>query len=57
MKDTHKEKRLGNLWGMTGGNYAGNVYDKNYLAPTILTCSGGSREPMIITEYEDDEEN
>lgn len=42
------EIRLGNIYGATGGNYAGNVYDKNGIAPTINTCGGGGREPMII---------
>lgn len=35
-------ERLGNLYGKTGGNFAGNVYDKEKLAPTINTCSGGA---------------
>lgn len=56
MKQTNREKRLGNLWGATGGNYAGNVYDKNYIAPTVNTCGGGYREPIIL-ECEDDEED
>lgn len=43
MEDTNREKKLGNLWGATGGNYAGNVYDKEYIAPTINTCLGGYR--------------
>lgn len=42
-----QEIRLGNLYGATGGNYAGNVYDMNGLCPTINTCGGGGREPMI----------
>lgn len=46
----NEEKKLGNLFGCTGGNYAGNVYDKNYISPTILTAQGGQRQPMII-EY------
>lgn len=43
-----QEIRIGNIYGATGGNFAGNVYDKNGIAPTINTCGGGSREPMII---------
>ena len=50
MKETNREKKIGNLFGATGGNYAGNVYDKNYLAPAINTCGGGYREPIIV-EY------
>lgn len=50
MKNTNREKKIGNIWGATGGNYAGNVYDKNYIAPVINTCSGGYREPIIVEE-------
>lgn len=35
-------KRLGNLYGFDGGNYAGNVYEKDALAPTILNMQGGA---------------
>lgn len=50
LSETSREKRIGNIFGATGGNYAGNVYDQEYLAPTINTCEGGYREPMIIEE-------
>lgn len=43
-----KEKKIGNLYGFSGGNYAGNVYEKNNLCPTINTCQGGGKQPMII---------
>ena len=44
-------KRLGNLYGEKyGTNFAGNVWDKDGLCPTILTMQGGGREPMIIDE-------
>lgn len=36
------EKRIGNIYGATGGNYAGMVYDKNGIAPTVRTVSGGN---------------
>ena len=55
VKETNKEKRIGNIFGATGGNYAGNVYDKDYIAPALNTCQGGYREPMIL-EYENKEE-
>lgn len=42
------EVRLGNIFGFSGGNYAGNVYDKDFLAPTINTMQGGCKQPMII---------
>lgn len=43
-------KRLGNLNGHTGGNYAGQVFDVEGIAPTIRTPTGGGLEPMIIEE-------
>ena len=35
------EVRLGNIFGFTGGNYAGNVYDQNFMCPTLNTMQGG----------------
>lgn len=52
-KETNRERKIGNIFGATGGNYAGNVYDKNYIAPAINTCQGGYREPIIIEKYEE----
>lgn len=43
-----EEKRLGNIYGFDGGNYAGNVYDDEMLSPTIRTYQGGNQQPMII---------
>lgn len=43
--------RIGNIFGATGGSFAGNVYDAHGLAPTINTSGGGYREPLIL-EYE-----
>ena len=34
-------KKLGNIYGMDGGNYAGNVWDKNYISPAILCVGDG----------------
>ena len=46
-----KVNRLFNIYGYTGGNFGGNVYDKNGLAPTLINFGGGgNREPMIIEE-------
>lgn len=42
------EKRLGNIYGFNGGNYAGNVYDKEKLSPTIRTYQGGNQQPIIV---------
>lgn len=48
-----KVKRLGNLYGENKGTgFAGNVWDKNNLCPTIMTMQGGGREPMIIDDVE-----
>ena len=47
--------RLGNMFGATGGNYAGNVYDVHGKAPTVNTCGGGYREPIIVEVEEDTE--
>lgn len=46
-------KRVGNLFGATGGSFAGNIYDSRGLCPTINCSGGGWREPMIIEVYED----
>lgn len=43
-----RERKLGNIHGFTGGNFAGNVYDKNNLCPAISTMSGGGQQPMVI---------
>lgn len=40
--------KVGNIFGHTGGNYAGNVYDKYSLSPTLNTMQGGNTQPMII---------
>lgn len=42
------EKKIGNIFGFTGGNYAGNVYDKDHLSPTLNTMQGGYKQPMIV---------
>ena len=41
-------KQLGNIFGYTGGNFSGNVYDKLFLSPTLNTMQGGNKQPMII---------
>ena len=46
-------KKIGNLFGATGGSFAGNIYDPEGLAPTLNTAEGGYREPMILEIYED----
>lgn len=44
----NEEKRLGNLYGGSGGNWAGMVYAACGLAPAILTAQGGGRQPHIV---------
>lgn len=43
-----EEKRIGNIYGFDGGNYAGNVYDVNNCSLTIRTCQGGNQQPCIV---------
>lgn len=50
MNDDIKVKRLGNLYGYTGGSYAYMVYNPEGLAPTLNCMGGGGREPMIVEE-------
>jgi len=43
--------RLGNIYGeQFGTGYAGNVWDKDGISPTIMTMQGGGRQPHIIDE-------
>lgn len=51
------EKRIGNLFGATGGNHAGMVYDKNGLSPTLNSMQGGYRQPMMVEVIRLDENN
>lgn len=48
-------RKIGNLYGFTGGSYAGMVYSALGLCPTINTAGGGNREPMILESYETEE--
>lgn len=42
------ERKIGNIFGFSGGNYAGNVYDKCHLSPTLSTMQWGCKQPMIV---------
>lgn len=44
------ERKIGNIFGFLGGNYAGNVYDKCHLSPTLNTMQGGCKQPMVVEE-------
>lgn len=58
MKTTDKPNRIGNIYGEDrGSGFAGNVWDTGSLAPTITTCQGGGREPMILLEYENGQDD
>ena len=47
-------KRLGGLFDKDGKKrQAGAVWDKECLAPTIDTCQGGYREPIVVVDKED----
>lgn len=39
-----EEVRIGNIYGATGGNHAGMVYDKRFLSPALNTCGGGGTD-------------
>ena len=43
-----QERKLGNIYSFDGGNYAGNVYDKEFVSPTLRTMQGGNTQPMIV---------
>ena len=44
-----RPRRIGNIYGSQfGTGYAGNVWDKDLISPTIMTMQGGGREPIII---------
>lgn len=48
--------RIGNIYGPDRGTgFAGNVWDHEFVSPTITTCGGGMREPMILV-YEEQKE-
>ena len=48
MKDTSKIDKIGNIYGFTGGSFAGMVYGVNACAPALNTMGGGQREPLIL---------
>ena len=48
-------KRLGNIYGHTGGSFSGNVYGIDGIAPTLNCMGGGNRMPLILTEDEREE--
>ena len=43
-----QEIRLGNLNGCSGGNFAGQVFSTDGVAPTLTDMQGGGRQPHIV---------
>ena len=48
-------ERLFNIYGHTGGSFAGNVYGIEGVAPTLNCMGGGNRMPLILIEDEREE--
>ena len=44
---------IGNIYGC-GSGYAGNVWGVDGLSPALMTMGGGNRQPMVIENYEED---
>ena len=43
--------RIGNVYGeQFGTGYAGNVWDKDAVCPTLMTMQGGGRQPHVIED-------
>ena len=40
--------KLGNIYGFTGGSFAGIVYSAKGIAPALNSMQGGNRQPLII---------
>lgn len=47
------QKKLFNIYGATGGNFAGNVYDAEHIAPALSTMGGGNQQPIIVEMNKD----
>lgn len=50
-----KARLLGNLYN-AGTGFAGNVFDKDFIAPTLMNMQGGGRQPMIIVKSRNKQE-
>ena len=53
---SEKIKRLFNIYGFSGGSFAGNVYGINGVAPTINCAGGGNRMPLILIVEDEDKD-
>ena len=45
---SEKIERLFNIYGFSGGSFAGNVYGIDGIAPTLNCMGGGNRMPLIL---------
>lgn len=52
---SEKIERLFNIYGFSGGSFAGNVYGIDGIAPTLNCAGGGNRMPLILIEDEREE--
>ena len=52
---SEKIERLFNIYGFSGGSFAGNVYGTDGIAPTLNCMGGGNRMPLILIEDEREE--
>ena len=51
LANSNNINRLFNIYGENKGTgFAENVWDKDYISPTITTCQGGNRQPMVEEE-------
>ena len=51
VEDDASPIRIGNIYGENfGTGYAGNVWDKDGISPTLQTAQGGNRQPLVIDE-------
>lgn len=52
--DTNKLIKLGNIYASCG--QAGEIYDEDGIAPTIVTFTGGGgKQPIVLIRYKGDD--
>lgn len=51
-----KAVRIGGLFDTNTRHQAGAIWDINSYSPTVDTCQGGYREPLIVEEEDDTKE-
>ena len=51
VEENTKPIRIGNIYDESyGTGYAGNVWDKDGISPTLQTAQGGNRQPLVLDE-------